>query len=42
VIYFLIPLLFATLVYVVLEARAKKLRSSNQAGDQEPVSQETG
>ena len=26
VIYFLIPLLFATLVYVVLEARAKKLR----------------
>ncbi len=29
VIYFLIPLLFATLVYVVLEARAKKLRKSN-------------
>ncbi len=42
VIYFLIPLLFATLVYVVLEARAKKLRSSNQAGDQQTVSQETG
>ena len=34
VIYFLILLLFATLVYVVLEARAKKLRSSNRAGDE--------
>ncbi|MBE7377094.1 lysylphosphatidylglycerol synthase domain-containing protein [Pseudomonas lopnurensis] len=30
VIYFLVPLLLATLVYVVLEARAKKLRSGNQ------------
>jgi len=29
VIYFLIPLLFATLVYILLEARAKKLRSSS-------------
>lgn len=29
VIYFLIPLLFATLVYIVLEARAKKLRSAS-------------
>lgn len=31
VVYFLIPLLFATLVYVTLEVRAKKIRSSNQA-----------
>lgn len=31
VVYFLIPLLFATLVYVVLEARAKKMRSRNDA-----------
>lgn len=29
VIYFLIPLLFATLVYIVLEARAKKLRNAS-------------
>ena len=29
VIYFLIPLLFATLVYILLEARAKKLRGSS-------------
>lgn len=33
VIYFLIPLLVATLVYVVLEARAKKLRRNNQRPD---------
>ncbi len=31
VVYFLVPLLFATVVYVVLELRARKLRSSNQA-----------
>ncbi|MCQ4310529.1 lysylphosphatidylglycerol synthase domain-containing protein [Pseudomonas stutzeri] len=31
VVYFLVPLMFATIVYVVLEARAKKLRSSNEA-----------
>lgn len=31
VVYFLIPLLFATVIYVVLELRARKLRSSNQA-----------
>lgn len=31
VVYFLVPLLFATIVYVVLETRAKKLRSSNQS-----------
>tara|TARA_R100000458_G_C8193971_1_gene186730 strand:- start:250 stop:861 length:612 start_codon:yes stop_codon:yes gene_type:complete len=31
VVYFLIPLLFATVVYVILEIRAKKLRSNNQA-----------
>lgn len=31
VVYFLVPLFFATLVYVVLEARAKKLRSGNEA-----------
>jgi len=41
VIYFLIPLLFATLVYVVLEARAKKLRKSNQGAEQPAVTQET-
>lgn len=41
VIYFLIPLLFATLVYVVLEARAKKLRNSNQGAEQPAVTQET-
>jgi len=41
-VYFLIPLLLATLVYVVLEARAKKLRSSNQTGEQQPASQEAG
>jgi len=34
VIYFLIPLLFATLVYILLEARAKKLRK--QRDDSEP------
>ncbi len=39
VIYFLIPLLFATLVYVVLEARAKKLRKGNQGAEQ--ATQET-
>ncbi|MBA1274074.1 lysylphosphatidylglycerol synthase domain-containing protein [Stutzerimonas azotifigens] len=32
VIYFLIPLLFATLVYVILEARAKKLRTRRPVG----------
>jgi len=31
VVYFLVPLFFATILYVVLEARAKKLRSSNEA-----------
>jgi uncharacterized membrane protein YbhN (UPF0104 family) len=31
VVYFLVPLCFATIVYVVLEARAKKLRSGNEA-----------
>ncbi|WP_244934393.1 lysylphosphatidylglycerol synthase domain-containing protein [Pseudomonas saudiphocaensis] len=31
VIYFLIPLFFATLVYIVLEARAKKLRNASAA-----------
>ncbi|MHA6477338.1 lysylphosphatidylglycerol synthase domain-containing protein [Stutzerimonas sp. KH-1] len=41
VIYFLIPLLFATLVYVVLEARAKKLRKGNQGAEQPAVTQET-
>ncbi len=41
VIYFLIPLLFATLVYVVLEARAKKLRKSNQGAEQPAATQET-
>lgn len=30
VVYFLIPLLVATLVYITLEVRAKKLRSNNQ------------
>lgn len=30
VIYFLIPLLFATLLYIVLEAQAKKLRRGNE------------
>ncbi|TLX61648.1 UPF0104 family protein [Stutzerimonas nosocomialis] len=35
VIYFLIPLLFATLVYVVLEARAKKLRTRRPEGQKE-------
>src|SRR5690606_36779334 len=34
VIYFLIPLLFATLVYILLEARAKKLRK--QRDNSEP------
>jgi hypothetical protein len=37
VVYFLIPLLFATLVYVVLETRAKKMRNANP-----PTSQEAG
>ena len=41
VIYFLIPLLFATLVYVVLEARAKKLRKGNQGAEQPAATQET-
>ncbi|MFP5340881.1 MAG: lysylphosphatidylglycerol synthase domain-containing protein [Gammaproteobacteria bacterium] len=41
VIYFLIPLLFATLVYVVLEARAKKLRKGNQGAEQPAAPQET-
>ncbi|MCD1638264.1 lysylphosphatidylglycerol synthase domain-containing protein [Pseudomonas stutzeri] len=41
VIYFLIPLLFATLVYVVLEARAKKLRKGNQGAEQPTATQET-
>ncbi|WP_181297163.1 lysylphosphatidylglycerol synthase domain-containing protein [Pseudomonas sp. Q2-TVG4-2] len=31
VVYFLVPLFFATILYVVLEARAKKLRSGNEA-----------
>jgi uncharacterized membrane protein YbhN (UPF0104 family) len=31
VVYFLIPLLVATLVYITLEVRAKKLRSNNQS-----------
>lgn len=35
VVYFLIPLLFATLVYVILEARAKKMRSRNDAQAEE-------
>jgi uncharacterized membrane protein YbhN (UPF0104 family) len=30
VVYFLVPLCFATIVYVILEARAKKLRSGNE------------
>ena len=30
VVYFLTPLVFATIVYVILEARAKKLRAGNQ------------
>ncbi|MBK3756964.1 lysylphosphatidylglycerol synthase domain-containing protein [Stutzerimonas frequens] len=41
VIYFLIPLLFATLIYVVLEARAKKLRKGNQGAEQPAATQET-
>ncbi|MEW6175373.1 MAG: lysylphosphatidylglycerol synthase domain-containing protein [Pseudomonadota bacterium] len=41
VIYFLVPLLFATLVYVVLEARAKKLRKGNQGAEQPAATQET-
>ncbi|WAE60057.1 lysylphosphatidylglycerol synthase domain-containing protein [Stutzerimonas sp. R40042] len=41
VIYFLIPLLFATLVYVVLEARAKKLRKGNQGAEQPTATRET-
>ncbi|GAB6387700.1 lysylphosphatidylglycerol synthase domain-containing protein [Stutzerimonas marianensis] len=42
VVYFLIPLMFATLVYVILEARAKKLRSGNQAqSDEEPQPRRT-
>jgi len=42
VVYFLIPLLLATLVYILLEARAKKLRSGNQTDEQQPASQEAG
>lgn len=34
VVYFLVPLFFATILYVVLEARAKKLRSGNEAQPQ--------
>ncbi|MCP9337719.1 lysylphosphatidylglycerol synthase domain-containing protein [Stutzerimonas xanthomarina] len=37
VVYFLIPLVFATMIYVVLEIRAKKLRSRDQArSDEDP------
>ena len=35
VVYFLIPLLFATVVYVALEIRAKKLRSISNDDAQE-------
>lgn len=34
VVYFLVPLFFATIVYVVLEARAKKLRAGNASATQ--------
>ena len=37
VIYFLIPLLFATLVYIVLEARAKKLRKHSEGEPESPA-----
>jgi len=40
VVYFLVPLFFATILYVVLEARAKKLRSGNEAQPQ-PDDQQT-
>lgn len=40
VVYFLVPLCFATIVYVVLEARAKKLRSGNEALPQHSDKQE--
>ncbi len=40
VVYFLVPLFFATIVYVVLEARAKKLRSSNDAKPGEGAAEE--
>lgn len=40
VVYFLVPLFFATIVYVVLEARAKKLRSSNEAQPSEESREE--
>lgn len=41
VVYFLVPLFFATIVYVVLEARAKKLRSSNEAQPNEESPEES-
>ncbi len=40
VVYFLVPLFFATILYVVLEARAKKLRSSNEAQPNEESPEE--
>ncbi len=39
VVYFLVPLLFATVLYVVLELRARKLRSNNQALNDEDARQ---
>lgn len=41
VVYFLVPLFFATILYVVLEARAKKLRSSNEAHPNEESPEES-
>ncbi|HCJ30643.1 MAG TPA: hypothetical protein DHV63_15460 [Pseudomonas sp.] len=40
VVYFLVPLFLATILYVVLEARAKKLRSGNEAQPSEKQPEE--